>query len=110
MTTTAQKPKSKSKCQHGNNICSKCSAFKMVFLLKHGNEALKERMPNGQLVNPVRYNFFTKNRKGETYNMQGMLRRFSADPKMRSVILNCNKILFVDNSDGSVLTEITPGL
>jgi hypothetical protein len=47
----------------------------MVFLLKNGFDYLKEKKPNGQLVNPVWYNHVSKNRKGVEYNVRKMLRR-----------------------------------
>lgn len=88
------------KCTHGGHkICSKCSAYKMVFLLKNGCNDLKETTPNGAKVNPVRYSFVSKNRKGPEYNVTGMLRRFQNDVLMKFT----NVIQFYENTPGGKL-------
>lgn len=97
MNNTAQLT---TKCSHGNRkICPQCSAYKMVFLLKNGCDDLKETMPNGKKVNPVRYSYVSKNRKGIEYNVSGMLRRLQSD-----VLMNfTNVIQFYENTPGGSL-------
>lgn len=88
------------KCSHGGHkICPECSAYKMVFLLKNGCDDFKETAPNGRKVNPVRYNFVSKNRKGPEYNIVGMLRRFENDILMKFT----NVIQFYENQQGGKL-------
>lgn len=88
------------KCTHGGHkICRHCSAYKMVFLLKNGCDDLKDVTPGGAKVNPVRYNFVSKNRKGVEYNITGMLRRFQSDVLMKFT----NVIQFYENRQGGQL-------
>jgi hypothetical protein len=90
------------KCTHGNGkICPHCSAFKMVFLLKNGFDHLKETAPGGKKVNPVRYNFVSKNRKGLEYNVTTMLRRFENDV----IYKFANVIQVYDNATGQLVAE-----
>ena len=100
MTTTTLP----TKCAHGGHkICKHCSAYRMVFLLKHGNDHLKSTMPDGTKVNPVRYSYVSKNRKGIGYNINGMMRRFQNDPLMD----NARIIRFYENFKGGALVAET---
>lgn len=93
------------KCKHNRSLfCKECSAYRMVFLLKNGNDHLKEKAPNGNLYNPVRYNFVNKNRKGIKYNVNGMIRRFQNHPIFHS----SNVIIFYDNNTGKEIAEVRP--
>lgn len=88
------------KCTHGDHkLCKYCSAYKMVFLLKNGFDHLKEITPSGAKVNPVRYSYVSKNRKGIEYNVTGMLRRMQNHVLMQS----CNVIHFYENHKGGAL-------
>lgn len=77
-----------------NGRCKVCSAYKMVFLLKNGNNHLKEYG-----YNPVRYSYVSKNRKGMEYNVTGMMRRFQNDELMKF----SNVIYFYENTPGGRL-------
>lgn len=90
------------KCTHGNKHCRYCSAYKMVILLKNGCDDLKETMPNGTKVNPVRYSYVSKNRKGAKYNIDGMLRRYQSDVLIK--FANC--IQFYENPGGSLIATV----
>jgi len=89
------------KCTHGHKVCPHCSAYKMVFLLKNGCNDLKETTPSGKKVNPVRYNFVSKNRKGIAYNVAGMLRRFENDVLMKFT----NVIQFYETATNTLVAE-----
>jgi hypothetical protein len=71
----------------------------MVFLLKNGCDDLKVTTPGGAKVNPVRYNFVSKNRKGVEYNVAGMLQRF----QNHALIQFTNVIQFYENHKGGRL-------
>lgn len=89
------------KCTHGHKICRHCSAYKMVFLLKNGCDHLKDDTPAGKKVNPVRYSYVSKNRKGTAYNVTGMLRRFESDVLMKFT----NVIQFYETATGNLVAE-----
>ena len=89
------------KCTHGHKVCPHCSAFKMVFLLKNGFDYLKETAPGGKKVNPVRYNYVSKNRKGIEYNVTGMLRRFENDV----IYKFANVIQFYETATNTLVAE-----
>lgn len=87
------------KCTHENGkICKECSRIKMVFLLKNGCDDLKDTMPNGKKVNPVRYSYVSKNRKPTEAIVSGMLKRFQGDVLMKFT----NVIHFYDNPNGAL--------
>ncbi len=60
---------------------------------------MKETAPDGKKVNPVRYNFVSKNRKGPEYNVVGMMRRFQEDVLMKFTQV----IQFYENTPGGQL-------
>lgn len=60
---------------------------------------MKETMPGGKKVNPVRYSYVSKNRKGDEYNVKGMLRRFENDVLMKFTQV----IQFYENEPGGQL-------
>lgn len=60
---------------------------------------MKDTTPSGAKVNPVRYNFVSKNRKGMEYNVTGMLRRFETD-----VLMKFSQVIqFYENTPGGPL-------
>ena len=53
----------------------------------------------GKKVNPVRYSYVSKNRKGPEYNVTGMMRRLSKDVLMKFT----NVVQFYENTPGGRL-------
>lgn len=62
---------------------------------------MKDTTPSGKKVNPVRYSYVSKNRKGIEYNVAGMLRRFQTDVLMKFT----NVIHFYETSTGRLVAE-----
>ena len=74
--------------------CPSCSRIKMVIGLKNGCEHLKKVAPDGTLVLPVQYNFYSKNRKSTNIIIDGMVNRFEKENKL---FQNTQTLLFYEN-------------
>jgi len=84
-------------------FCKVCSVVKMTLLLKNGCDDLKITTPGGKKVNPVWYNFYSKNRKPVEYIIAGMLRRVQDD-----VIINFTQVIqFYENKPAGKLLATT---
>lgn len=98
--------KTQKKCNCGANKklgCPNCSEIKMVILLKNGNSHLKLPTSNGRKVNPVWYNYLSKNCKGMHNLVNTMHRRF-LNSKYAG---KANKLNFYSNTTGELITSIS---
>ncbi len=88
--------KIKCTCGRKNAItCPECSAYKMVILLKNGNDHFKNRTKSGKLANPVWYSHLQYNGKPFETTKTFMLERLK---KQISVINAINCVIFYCNS------------
>ncbi len=83
--------------------CPNCSRIKMVILLKHKYRDLKlPSLNGGKRINPVWYNYLSKNRKTDNNLFNTMYRRFNNSVYVGKV----NKINFYNNATGELLISI----
>lgn len=95
--------KKKCNCGAENKItCPNCSDFKMVILLKNGNNHLKLKGHNGKMNNPVWYNHLSKNTKDINLIANSMYKRFQ-----KSIYANsANFLHFYSNTSGKLLMKV----
>jgi len=82
--------------------CSNCSTIKMVLLLKNQYKHLKLEKNDGSLVNPIWYNYLSKNRKPPRTIIDTMYQRYQ-----NSIYLGkTNCLMFFDNDTKELIHKI----
>ena len=89
--------------KNSNGTCPNCSRMRMAILLKNGCDHFKSQQPSGQLVSPIWYNHYRKNRESDEQIIKAMVRRFQ-----KSVMFQFTNVLqFYDNGSKEPIAKIT---